>query len=126
MYLVTEDERIIPIEYDQGSDLFVLKKRNHVEETDYVSLVIDEEEYEIVSVDIVDETRKVFFIDIEYHYDCDDDDCDEYEESDYEEELVESDSDSFPHTLGLDEESVEQSDDAESEVLSRPKYDGLF
>lgn len=77
MYFVTADEGIIPCKYDQGSDSFVVMKRDFDPDIDELIIIcIDGEEEEIIDYEVYDETNKVFFI---YIYNEDDDESDEDE-----------------------------------------------
>lgn len=81
MYLVTDDERVVPCGYDQGSDCFVIKIFNFSDEDNYVSVNIDGEHFAIIDWDIDSTTRRTVFIWVE----CEGDDDSQSDESEYSE-----------------------------------------
>lgn len=116
MHLITDDDAIIPVAYDQGSDLWVVKLRDFCEEDDYITLSVDGEDFEIHDWGVESTTRRVAFIWIELN------------EDDFELDSEEEGSDS--DETGEDDSSASDSDDDSSEELEPGDdgydYDGLL
>lgn len=98
MYFVTADDKIVPCKYDQGSDSYVVLKRDMDPDDDILNIIsIDGEEEEIVDYEIYDETYRVFFI---YVYDEEDDESED-SESEGEVEDSEAEEDDYPPSDGF-------------------------
>lgn len=94
MYLVTTNEKIIPCKYDQGTDSYVVLIRDYdPEDDDDISLLcIDDVEMNIVDYEIVDETRRVFFMCLYFEDDSESESDEDDSMSEYElEELKDPD-----------------------------------
>lgn len=77
MHFVTTDGRIVPCKYDQGTECYVVMKREFDPESDELDvLFVDDEEVEVASYEIVDDTRRTFFISV-----CDEPSDDDESES---------------------------------------------
>lgn len=76
MYFVLDTEDIIPCGYDEGTDLFVVKKRDLYEEDvpHIMYLYCDDGCFQVITATICDETRKVFFVDVELEEEYDEED----------------------------------------------------
>lgn len=112
MYFVTSEETVVPCRYDQGRDLFVVDKRDHDMEDDYMILSWDGEDYAIYSFDIVEETRRVYFLEVILE---EDEDEDEYSDdaSDSDEHYSEDSADSLSDDPG--ESGADTSEDGTTE-----------
>lgn len=124
MFVVLDTEDIIPCRYDQGRDLYVIDKFeiDHDDVENIVAIVDDGQHFPVCFAEVIETTRRVYFVEIDFE-DDDDEDSDEGDTSDEEE----TDSDEeycFEDSTSEGESSYGEFDDPD-DILEEPYLQGM-